>query len=257
MSSNRHPVQRVIDSYAGVPCQELRPLDAPHRPGEPCGEIHLFCRGHAKATADERADRRGDPCGASALKGQLVCRAHGGGAPQNRKAAEAKMLEERVMGEVGQLLEEAHLQVAALSGADQLLAAINTAGSMALSYRWLLQQLPMESQWSWEEQHGGQGNPVRWVNIATDGLVGPDAKGQMRLHAYEEGLRYWTRLHGELLVKAAALGLEERRQLFEQDQVAKIGNAITALVAGLGRDLDDPAVVPVVETALRMIADGT
>jgi hypothetical protein len=214
---------------------------------ERCGWVHRTCKGHSRS-------RAGMPCANHAKPGQLVCRKHGGNAPQNQAAAEARLARADAEGEVAELLDDARLRVEGMTGAEQLMYAIATAGAMALCYETLLRRLPVESEWSYEEQHGGQGNPIRWVNITDDGLVGPDAKGQMRLHAYEEGLRYWTRLHGELLKNAATIGLEERRQLFEEQQITKIGNAVEAIVAGLGHQLDDPKVVPVVEAALRMIA---
>src|SRR5690606_19095513 len=106
---------------------------------------------------------------------------------------------------------------------------------MAMAYRRLLDVLPERSEWSYEDHTSASGSVQRFVVVDDDGLVGPDAKGQLRLHAYEEGLHRWTRLHGELLKAAAAIGLEERRQAVTEEQIDRIGGAIVALVAGLGR----------------------
>lgn len=163
----------------------------------------------------------------------------------------------RALGEVGALIAEALGVIETMSGTEQLVAAINHAGAMALSYRWLLDELPVRSEWSWTEVEGPQGSRTRWVTIDEGGLIGPDAQGNQKLHAYEEGSRYWTTLHGKLLRTAADIGLEERRQRFQEDQVYTITTAIRAIVEGLGRDLDDPMVVPVVETALLAITAGT
>lgn len=247
-------VQRVIDSYGGVPCTWIRPDDCPVRPGEPCGEIHQTCRGHKRSTNPDRADTRGDPCGAHALNGQLVCRRHGGAQASARANGARRVARERALGEVGQLIAAALDETAALSGVDQLARAINHAGAMALAYRWLLDELPVQSEWSYEEHRSETGSVQRFVVVTEAGLVGPDAQGVQRLHAYEEGFRHWTALHGKLLKTAADIGLEERRQRFAQEQVASIGAAIRSIVAGLGRELDDPEVVPVVESALRAIA---
>lgn len=247
-------IPRVVASYNGTPCTELRPLDAPNRPGEPCGQIHQTCRGHARATDATRRHKRGDPCGASAMNGQLVCKYHGGAQASARANGARRVARERALGEVGQLIAEALDQTAAMSGVEQLTQAINYAGAMSTAYRWLLDELPVQSEWSYEEHTSDSGSVQRFVVVTEEGLVGPDAQGVQRLHAYEEGFRHWTALHGKLLKSAADIGLEERRQRFAQEQVAAIGAAIRSIVAGLGRELDDPEVVPVVETALRAIA---
>ncbi len=212
-----------------------------------CGLVHARCKGHAKKWA-------GAPCTQPAAKGQLICRFHGGAAPQNIKAAVKRMATEAALDEAGALIAEARLVVEGQSGAEQLVDAINQAGAMAMSYRWLLGQLPAESKWSWIERLGGDGAPTRWVEVAEAGMLGPNARGELQLHAYEEGHRYWTALHGRLLVEAAKLGLDERRQMFAEEQVNRIGDAVVALVAGLGLELDDPAVVPVVEAFLRQVS---
>ncbi len=218
--------------------------------GVTCGMVHTRCKGHAQGWA-------GAPCAKNRAVGQLVCGFHGGAAPNAIRQAARRLATEQATNEAGALLEQASLAVAGQSLGEQLVGAINRAGAMALGYQWLLGQLPHESEWSFEEHYSETGTPTRWVNIAAPGVLGPDAKGQMVLHAYEEGLRYWTTLHGRLLVEAAKLGLDERRQLFAESQVATIGDAVSELVAALGLDLNDPAVVPVVEAFLRRIAGET
>lgn len=252
--SGQGKVQRVIDSYAGVPCTWIRPDNCPVRPGEPCGEIHQTCTGHKRSTSPERAHTRGDPCGAHAMIGQLVCKRHGGSAPKARANGARRVAEERALGEVGKLIAETLQQAEATSKIEQLGTAIDHAYAMWLAYRSLLDQLPVQSKWSYEEHTSESGSVQRFVVVETEGLVGPDAQGVQRLHAYEEGMRYWLALHGKLLKSAADIGLEERRQRFAQEQVSSIGTAIRTIVQGLGRELDDPQVVPVVEQALRAIA---
>ena len=56
-------------------------------PCQQCGEIHpRGCKGHK---------RNGKPCGQPAIKGGVVCRMHGGSAPQVRAAAEKRLDELR------------------------------------------------------------------------------------------------------------------------------------------------------------------
>lgn len=256
MAPHRPKGNRVELSYNGIPCDYVRPMDAPSRPGEVCGEIHVHCRAHIRNRRDGRIDRLGDPCLRNASPGQLICKHHGGNAPQALAAGAANVARQRALGEVGQLITEALGHVSAMSGVEQLQQAINYAGAMSMSYRWLLDELPIQSEWSWQENTSDTGTMQRFVKVTEDGLVGPDAQGVQRLHVYEEGFRHWTRLHGQLLKTAADIGLEERAQRFREDQVRSIGTAIRAIVGGLGRDLDDPEVVPVVQAALRAIASG-
>jgi hypothetical protein len=240
---------------------------------EDCGQVHDFCSAHPTwvrdpETRDYVLDEDGErilllddqgrpiPCRRPANAGQTVCGSHGGSNPAAKKAAAKRMERENAMDEVGKLLAEAELEIAEMNGVEQLTHAITTAGAMALAYRRLLDELPLESEWSFEESRGANGGVQRFVNVSSDGLVGPDARGQMRLHAYEEGLRHWTRLHGELLKNAAVLGIEERRNEIAAGHADRICDAIVAMVEGLGRDLDDPEVAPIVDRALLAITGG-
>lgn len=218
---------------AAAPCARC---DTVHDPGR--------CNAHS---------RSGRQCRALPLPGQNVCHFHGGRSPQAQAAAQRRIARTRAIGEAGELIADALGVVEAQTGIEQLQTAINHAGAMALAYRWLLDELPLQSTWSWEEIDGAQGSRSRWVNVDAEGLTGPDAQGVQRLHVYEEGFRHWTGLHVRLLKVAADIGLEERRQRFQEAQVTAIGQAIRIVVAGLGRDLDDPQVVPIVEQALRVI----
>ncbi|MEW2164414.1 hypothetical protein AB0912_15680 [Streptomyces sp. NPDC007084] len=58
------------------------------------------CTGHKKGTGGERGER----CKAWALKGQTVCRVHGGSAPQNRAAGERRVAEARLEEETRRAL---------------------------------------------------------------------------------------------------------------------------------------------------------
>jgi hypothetical protein len=47
--------------------------------------------------------RQGRPCGNCAMKGQLVCRLHGGASPQARAAAAARLAEQKALTEIARL----------------------------------------------------------------------------------------------------------------------------------------------------------
>lgn len=226
------PIQRVIDLGE---CKR-------------CGEVHKRCKAHA---------RTGKPCSRMAMHDQLVCDRHGGKSPRALAAVAERRAIQIAQGEAGELIAEALAEVSDMPGLEQLQMAIHHAGAMSLAFRWLLDELPTRSRWSWEEVDGANGSRHRWVTVSEAGLIGPDATGTMRIHPYEEGFRRWTELHARLLKSAADIGLEDRRQRFAEDQVHAIGALVRHLVAGLGRDLDDPEVVPVVESALALIAEST
>lgn len=234
----RQPViQRVVD--LGV-CDD-------------CGQVHEYCKAHR---SKHRTGGVLTPCRGKAMLGQLVCLVHGGRAPQAKAAAKRRMDRDKAVSEVGRLLADAEKLVGSMPGVAQLEHAIVTAGAMAQAYRWLLDRLPLDSTWRFEENVTNEGSKQRFVEIDVEGLTGPDQHGNLRLHPYEEGLRYWTRLHGELLRNAAVIGLEERRQAMDAEAVDRIGGAIVAMVQGLGRSIDDPDVVPVVDKALLAITGG-
>lgn len=239
-------------------------MGAPHPPVprvvalgvcERCGLVHEHCKAHRSPKQTE-----GDPnvpCRVNATEGRLVCWRHGGKTPRALEGGQRRLAQERALGEVGELLAEAEQAVAGLTAVEHLEAGIRTAAAMATGYRWLLDQMDERADWDWEETDGPNGGVQRTVKVTSQGLLGPNARGEVRLHPYEEGLRHWTRLHGELVKNAMVLGLEERKLTLSTELVDRFGGAIIGLVAGLGHNLDDPKVIPVVEAALRVIAgDG-
>lgn len=255
----RGVVQRVID--LGICTETITRSDGTT---ETCNQIHQHCKGHCKNDRDPnpngtgkdnvKGHRKGDPCGAQAMKGLLVCRYHGGGAPQSRAAGQRRQQEQLALGEVGRLRQRALTEVQGRTGVEQLIASIDDAAAMALSYRMLLDSLPERSEWSWvQPPQFGEGAPVRWVVVTAEGRVGPDDKGNQRLHVYEEAYRWWSAEHVRRLKVAADIGLEEKRLELHRDHVRRVTDVVRALVTGLGRQLDDPDVVPVVQKALELM----
>jgi hypothetical protein len=180
------------------------------------------------------------------------CYKHGGATVSGRKNG-ARLAAEATVGE---LVVEALGELDGVPGHEQLGMAIMHAGAMALVYRRLLDELPVESEWSFQrvESHGQFSTPQRWVTVSKTGLAGPDQHGQLQLHPYEAAFARWTKLHASLLKTAHDIGMEERRQAFQETQVRTITDALIALVESLGHDLDDPKVVPIVDATLRSIA---
>lgn len=232
-----------------------------YQPGtvcERCGVIHEPSGALNGAARCQKHNGTGTQCGLPALAGLDGCRLHSGRTKAEARAAgQQNLARERALGEVGQLIAQALEVVEAQTGPEQLQAAMDRAGAMALGYQWLLSELPVESLWSYEQHTSDSGSVQRFVRVEDAGLIGPDAQGVQKLHAYEEGVRYWTRLHGELLKVAASIGLEDRRQRILETHVHVIASVVRLVVAGLGRDLDDPEVVPVVQQALTLASGET
>jgi len=196
----------------------------------------------------------GERCRRRAIPGGTVCKMHGGRAPQTVKAAERRVVTERVKAEVGQLVDEAMSHLSGLSEADQLVQAIGYAGAMSTAYRWLLDALPVDATWQWQETRGPQGATDRQVLVERAGLIGPDHQGNMRLHVVEEGFRYWTKLHATLVKDALALGLDERRTRVFEFQAQELAEVLGEAMRDLGM-ADVPDVMAVVARRMRMRAE--
>jgi hypothetical protein len=118
------PIQRVIDSFAGIPCQWRRPDDATVAPGQICGLIHDRCTGHFHARTDkeERIPLKGNPCGGVARLGATICRLHAPSgnarraAERNHRAEQAAKLVGKLAGSTGVPVEDPASALALLAG---------------------------------------------------------------------------------------------------------------------------------------------
>lgn len=224
--ANRRPVDRVV--ALGV-CSR-------------CDEVHERCKAH---------NRSGKQCRRYAEEAQLVCSNHGGASPQARTTASVVIARQRAVGEAGKLIAEAMGVAQSLSAPEQIVDAIDQAYAYVLAYRWLIDEMDLRAVWHWTTTVNPNTNAIqRVVDVTDDGLLVPNAVGQMTLHPYEEALRHWTNLHSRLVTAAANMGVEERRQALAEEQVHQFGSVIKALVSGLGHTMDDPNVVKAVQSAL-------
>lgn len=219
-----------------------------------CGQIHERCAAHAKSKPYDRDAGIGTPCRSRPEEGAQVCHKHGGGSPQAKANAAERRTAAAAEGRAGSLLAECYGEIAEMSGPQQMLDAIVFAGSMARAYRTLLAELPEQATWHWEPDGSEKG--ADRVNITEQGWVGPDARGQQATHVYEQRALHWTKLHADLLKTAHDMGIAEQEQARRERYATSVGDAIRTLVAGLGRELNDPEVVPLVERSLQIIAGG-
>lgn len=224
-------IDRVRNSYAGVPCAKLRPADAPTRPGQPCGEIHAWCRGHVRSRS---APNYGDPCGSPALLGLKTCLPHGGQLPEARAVNErAKAQREygrltgastpvgdpvRLLAELAGEMRETQL------GLRELVAKIQEQEGDALS---------IEAGAHYETEEGGTGQHPA---VTGEGLVVRTPAGAYALHPlFAESQAMDARL-GVLLAAMAKLGIEERLAKVEEGQFAVMSTALAVVFERMGLD---------------------
>lgn len=241
-------VQRVIDSYGGVPCTWIRPNDCPVRPGEPCGQIHETCRGHVRAKGrdpdPERLARRGDPCGNHAMEGQTRCRLHGGKNPDALAKAERTLEAEAAARAISRRLgrrgatpvtDPAH-ELARLAGeaiawkdaALELVAKLEQAADTTTS------------------SEDGDGDPLGLgTGVVVLGSSGLDVHPLVKLaeRAQERGAK--------VLAEMVKLGFVERRVQIEEAQAEALQSALTAVLADHG--IDPGLVLPDLAARLRAI----
>lgn len=217
---------------------------ADDNPGErcpTCGQVHKAtvkgarpCRGHHSRNHAEP----GSPCANMAMRGQDVCRAHGGAARQNRAAAAQRIAEadaEKVLRRFGEPVET--------TPSEALLDAVKwTAGYVA----WLRGKV---------------------AEVATDedliwGVTRNKSGGEDRGTTEEAKPNAWLSLLGEWhdrLVKicseAIRAGIEERRVQLAESQ----GELIVQVIRGILTDLQltpvqEAKVAEVVPRHLRSVA---
>lgn len=165
---------------AGTPCSKGR---APHV----TVTGHPACVGHGKRT--------GKCCENAPMKGQQVCRMHGGSAPQAKAAAERRLARARLEGEIGDLLAEVEAEVAGMAPAEALAVAQGRAAAMGeLLARALL---TVDAGDLWGPNHLGDGAP----------------------HVAVEMLGEWNDRLARIAKAAADAGIDERRVRLEEAQV--------------------------------------
>lgn len=253
----RRVVQRVVDSYNGQPCAELRPDDAPIRPGEPCGQIHLCCRGHVRARTEreERIIKRGDPCGLPAIPGGVVCRLHGGATPQVRRAAAARLAADKATGEVAVILEAATEAVAGRNPVEAFDDARQRAGAMVLALGMAVGQLAFQADAKVKVVYDDKGAPHVIVKVREEGLVGPNHAGDLAAHPLVKLYGEWLDRSARIEKIASDAGLEERRVVLEEANARGIHQVITETLAELGVELDE-RVRGIVAAKLRALDPG-
>lgn len=191
-----------------------------------------------------RVKRTGKQCVQLAMRGQNVCRMHGGAAPQNLAKAQERLTEEKA-----RTLVETYGRKIETTATEALLDEVQwTAGHVA----WLRERV-QEIETGAEP---GSDNALVW------GKTKEKSGGQDYGTTEEAAPNIWLKLYQQErahLVKvcseAIRAGIEERRIQLAEQQGVLVAQAIRAILADLGLTAEQQARVPeVVPRHLRALA---
>ena len=190
-------------------------------------------------------NREGAQCGNVAMRGQDVCRFHGGASPQAKAAAQERLTEEkarRAMATYGRKVETTATE-----------ALINEVQWTAGHVEWLRERVQ-----EIEESAAGTdtNHPLVW------GKVREKTGGQDWGQTEEATPNIWLRLYQDerdhlVKVCSAAIkaGIEERRVRLAEQQGQLVAQAIRAILDDLGLTVEQQAKVPeIVPRHLRALA---
>lgn len=197
-----------------------------------CGQTHIRCSGHRKD---------GQPCGQPPLRGQRVCRKHGGKAPQNLAAAERRLarmeIEQAVVSALGERPTVDEDPIAAM--------------------QWLINWSAAHCRWYLAELRKLRPDALVWGDqqVRTSDLTGltvvEKAQTNALLRLYNEER---DRLAG-FCALAIRNGLHEREIRLAEERGALIADVIRACLARLELSPDQQALaLTVVPDELRRAA---
>lgn len=189
----------------------------------------------------------GDQCGQIAMRGQNVCKNHGGKAPQNLAKAEERLTEERA-----RVLVETYGRKIETTASEALLDEVKwSAGHVA----WLRQRV-QEIESAAAVVGTDSGHPLVW------GITKEKSGGEDRGTTTEAAPNVWLKLYQQErthLVKvcseAIRAGIEERRIKLAEQEGALVAQAIRAILTDLDLTEEQLRRVPeVVPRHLRALA---
>lgn len=227
-------VQRVIDSYGGIPCTWIRPDDCPIRPGEPCGQIHQCCRAHVRALGKdgkpprpERLKKRGDPCGRHAMTGQMICKVHGGNQETGKAKGAQVVAEEKAARAVNRRLGRVEGTPVTDPG-----AVLADAAGQAIAWRDAAQALVADL----EEAVAALTDDTEDAPVGI-GIVIPTASG-LDVHPLVKLVERAQDRVLKVTAEMVKLGFDQRRVQIEEAQADALQAALTAVLADHGIDAD-------------------
>lgn len=213
---------------AGAPDPHVRPVC------DRCHRVHVTrfgtpaCVAHSKAT--------GDACRNAPVSGTTVCRRHGAAkGTRIRAAADRRVAQVRLDGEIGQLLDL--VDIPNQHPLDGLLEAVHRAGNMARAFEVLVRQLDEQPAVEVEIDEGPRGGETRRTIVTNNPLYGPDHLGDGKPHVLVAELARWTELHAKASKLALDAGIDERKLAIDRGQAEILAGVIRALVNRIDLDV--------------------
>lgn len=209
-----------------------------------CGEPHLATLGGFRLQACishgsgiSRPDRKGRPCRRLPVGGMTVCTAHGGAAPQTKRRAERRIMEQAATDLVNTF-------GVPVTDADPGTIILERIGTLAGHVRWLQARV--------EEL---QPDDVAWgtTTIKTGGQdagTTEEAKPSVWVELYDR----WGQQLQNLCIAALKVGLKEREVRIAEQQGAAICSLLDGLLLDLGIDPQLPATAEKVAKHLRLLS---
>lgn len=211
-----------------------------------CGQLHARCASHPQ----NRSDR---PCDAAPIKGTWLCATHGGRVLADGGSVAVEMDLDReieIYATIGPLMRKCSVDTKGRTYVESLEDALNRSNAMVLMLGLLMETLGAKAKAT--ETVVAEGTPrerISWTT-QTDGLVGPDADGNLAIHPWAIMYREWTGVQAQLAEVAAKLGLTERQVEVAEAQVSMMAVTLRAILSDLEIDLTAPRTREVLERHL-------
>lgn len=204
------------------------------------------------------ATKAGKRCGQPAMRGQIVCKMHGGKTPKALAAASNRLHRAAIRGQIGDML--AQYEELVPDGMDPLtglLEVVTRTWLMARVYGDLVAELASHTTATVERVPQEKGAPYTDVRVTEAAVVDPDHLGDLRTHPLVDDYRRWLSEHARACKLALDAGVEERQIQLAERQARNIVSAVQAALDALELTAEQAAKAPqVVANLLRAVAGG-
>lgn len=167
--------------------------------------------------------RSGERCKAAAMRGQRVCKLHGGKSPQALAKAEQRQALDQAQREATSIL--------GVAGTDQ--DPLEHALEAMYRAKWMETALSLVL----ERRASRDGE------ISHGGLTTTDMKGTTTADPLLVELRHWTTLRTQISTSLMRAGIAERHVRISERQLEQMVQRVRGFVAELGLSLDDPQII--------------
>lgn len=207
-----------------------------------CGKIHVTWKGDPACSGHLSGDPS-TPCSKNPLRGQRVCRSHGGGASRAKALAVQRLALMDAQGEIGELMREC--DIPEQHPIDGLLEVVRVSGSMMRLLTIKVGELAEDPGVEDVLMEGPRGDLSTRRRATEDAFWGLNAQGEMAPHVYVNLLRVWTERYERACKTALEAGIEERRIRLAEDTTDTLFTAFQTAIAVAGLD-------PAMQTALKL-----